>query len=116
MTTQAPPAVPWFLRVPAVVALSVVGAGLGLAVIWFYPHSGPDEAFLARPMVGRERREPSEGPPPARARHLARLNQREVKGRLRSVQYRHVSKSGTTPCLPKPNQALSHQPREPQHT
>ena len=48
MTTQAPPAVPWFLRVPAVVALSVVGAGLGLAVIWFYPHSGPDEAFLAR--------------------------------------------------------------------
>ena len=48
MTTQAPPAVPWFLRIPAVVALSVVGAGLGLAVIWFYPHSGPDEAFLAR--------------------------------------------------------------------
>src|SRR5215204_7781336 len=48
MTTQAPPAVPWFLRIPAVVALSVVGAGLGMAVIWFYPHSGPDEAFLAR--------------------------------------------------------------------
>jgi hypothetical protein len=45
---SAPPAVPWFLRIPAVVALSVVGAGLGLAVIWFYPHSGPDEAFLAR--------------------------------------------------------------------
>ncbi len=48
MTTQAPPAVPWFLRIPAVVALSVVGTGLGLAVIWFYPHSGPDETFLAR--------------------------------------------------------------------
>ena len=48
MTIQAPPAVPWFLRIPAVVALSVVGAGLGLAVISFYPHSGPDEAFLAR--------------------------------------------------------------------
>ena len=45
---SGPPAVPWFLRIPAVVALSVVGAGLGLAVIWFYPHSGPDEAFLAR--------------------------------------------------------------------
>ena len=48
MTTQAPTAVPWFLRVPAVVALSVVGAGLGLAVIWFYPHPIADEAFLAR--------------------------------------------------------------------
>ena len=53
MTTQAPPAVPWFLRIPAVVALSVVGAGLGLAVIWFYPHSGPDEAFLARLKRGK---------------------------------------------------------------
>ena len=48
MTTRAPPAVPCFLRIPAVVALSLFGAGLGLAVIRFYPHAGADEAFLAR--------------------------------------------------------------------
>ena len=29
-------------------ALSLFGAGLGLAVIRFYPHAGADEAFLAR--------------------------------------------------------------------
>jgi hypothetical protein len=48
MTTRAPPAVPCFLRIPAVVALSLFGAGLGFAVIRFYPHAGADEAFLAR--------------------------------------------------------------------
>ena len=48
MTTRAPPAVPCFLRIPAVVALSLFGAGLGLAVIRFYPHAGADEAFRAR--------------------------------------------------------------------
>ena len=48
MTTSAPRAVPSYLRIPAVVALSLFGAGLGLAVIWFYPHAGADEAFLAR--------------------------------------------------------------------
>ena len=47
-TTRAPPAVPCFLRIPAVVALSVFGAGLGFAVIRFYPHTGADEAFRAR--------------------------------------------------------------------
>ena len=48
MTTRAPPAVPCFLRLPAVVALALFGAGLGLAVIWFYPRPSADEAFLAR--------------------------------------------------------------------
>ncbi|HKG83268.1 MAG TPA: hypothetical protein VKB16_08950 [Beijerinckiaceae bacterium] len=48
MTPRAPPAVPCFLRIPAVVALALFGAGLGLAVIWFYPHPIADEAFLAR--------------------------------------------------------------------
>jgi len=28
--------------------LSLFGAGLGFAVIRFYPHAGADEAFLAR--------------------------------------------------------------------
>jgi hypothetical protein len=37
-----------FLRIPAVVLLSLFGAGLGFAVIRFYPHAGADEAFLAR--------------------------------------------------------------------
>jgi hypothetical protein len=40
MTTRAPPAVPCFLRIPAVVVLSLFGAGLGFAVIRFYPHAG----------------------------------------------------------------------------
>jgi hypothetical protein len=48
MTTGAPPAVPCFLRIPAVVALALFGAGLGLAVIRFYPHPSADEAFLGR--------------------------------------------------------------------
>jgi len=48
MTTSAPRAVPCYLRIPAVVALALFGAGLGLAVIWFYPHPRADEAFLAR--------------------------------------------------------------------
>ena len=48
MTTRAPPAVSCFLRIPAVVVLSLFGAGLGFAVIRFYPHAGADEAFLAR--------------------------------------------------------------------
>jgi hypothetical protein len=48
MTTSAPPAVPCFLRVPAVVALSLFGAGLGLALIRFYAQPSADEAFLAR--------------------------------------------------------------------
>ena len=48
MTTRAPPAVPCFLRIPAVVVLALFGAVLGLAVIRFYPHAGVDEAFLAR--------------------------------------------------------------------
>ena len=48
MTSSAPPAVPCYLRIPAVVALSLFGAGLGLAVIRFYPHAGADEAFRAR--------------------------------------------------------------------
>jgi hypothetical protein len=48
MTTGTPPAVPYFLRIPAIVALALFGAGLGLAVIWFYPRPSADEAFLAR--------------------------------------------------------------------
>ena len=48
MTTGTPPDVPCFLRIPAVVALALFGAGLGLAVIWFYPNPSADEAFLAR--------------------------------------------------------------------
>lgn len=44
MTTRAPPAVPCFLRIPAVVALALFGAGLGLAD----PRPTADEAFLAR--------------------------------------------------------------------
>ena len=48
MTTGASPAVPCFLRIPAVVALALFGAGLGLAVIRFYPRPSADEAFRAR--------------------------------------------------------------------
>jgi hypothetical protein len=48
MTTGTPPAVPCFLRIPAVDALALFGAGLGLAVIWFYPRPSADAAFLAR--------------------------------------------------------------------
>ena len=48
MTTGASPAVPCFLRIPAVAGLALFGAGLGLAVIWFYPHPSADEAFRAR--------------------------------------------------------------------